>query len=606
MIYAILQVFHSLLKAHASEAKLVIRQALDILTPTFATRTEEGYITLATWTKKILIEEHHLVPQLAHIIYIIVKYHKVFYFIRHMLINHLIGSFQKVYYSVNYPAENRSLAIELCETILRWEAQRIRDLESYQLAAADPLQQQTKAHFDTLLLKHPDLFKPFDKHVADCLLNFFIRCQTTSDQQQQQQQQQMYNTPQQSQQFTQNEPLSKKCLTLFQTAIANDLWPNAEIKLEVIDRIMQTLESTHGTNPLIQQQQQQQYYATGSVPPAASVQPQAPTSPVNYASICTCIEIITILVEHTNPSNRAKFQHIFRSINRGMSDCLTSTNSMVVQAVGRLVQKLMSILPIEIFNNNPALSVSPSTAESQTQPAVATTAQNDPIYHLFGQPEGVLCRTIIEALSYYEKTTSMPISNESTLATLNHAMEILANCLLLLKSASVNNPQYIDRLMVPFMKILQKLYRDHLNATGSLASNPITNKSTVLVHLPVSSSSMEGSNVLNLSTNQSMQAYSELLIQSIDLIKFRVGVMSLEMRKAFLKTILVTLIDKSMDTRLIRYLVRIISEWIRFVLTFSSSKGHYRIEKIIYFDTVFFKVLKVDFFLKYNIVFFKQ
>lgn len=73
----VLQVFHSLLKGYAPEAKLVVRQALDILTPTFPTRNEDGYGTLATWVKKILIEENHSIPQLAHIIYIIVKYHKV-------------------------------------------------------------------------------------------------------------------------------------------------------------------------------------------------------------------------------------------------------------------------------------------------------------------------------------------------------------------------------------------------------------------------------------------------------------------------------------------------------------------------------------------------
>lgn len=48
----VLQVFHSLLKAHAPEAKVVVRQALEILTPTFATRSEDGYVTLASWTKK--------------------------------------------------------------------------------------------------------------------------------------------------------------------------------------------------------------------------------------------------------------------------------------------------------------------------------------------------------------------------------------------------------------------------------------------------------------------------------------------------------------------------------------------------------------------------
>jgi len=51
--------------------------------------------------------------------------------------------------------------------------------------------------------------------------------------------------------------------------------------------------------------------------------------------------------------------------------------------------------------------------------------------------------------------------------SLKYCAETLSNCLLLLKSASSNNPQYIDRIMGPFMKVLQKLYRDHLNSSSS-------------------------------------------------------------------------------------------------------------------------------------------
>lgn len=61
-----------------------------------------------------------------------------------------------------------------------------------------------------------------------------------------------------------------------------------------------------------------------------------------------------------------------------------------------------------------------------------------------------------------------------------------------------------------------------------------------------------------------MNACSELLIQSIDLIKYRIGVMSIEMRKMFINSILVTLIEKSIDLRLIRFLVRVIADWIKY------------------------------------------
>ena len=41
----VLQVFHSLLKAHAVEARTVVRQALEILTPAMPGRMEDGNVS---------------------------------------------------------------------------------------------------------------------------------------------------------------------------------------------------------------------------------------------------------------------------------------------------------------------------------------------------------------------------------------------------------------------------------------------------------------------------------------------------------------------------------------------------------------------------------
>lgn len=48
-------VFHSLLKAHAVEARAVVRQALEILTPAMPQRMEDGNTMLTHWTKKIFL-----------------------------------------------------------------------------------------------------------------------------------------------------------------------------------------------------------------------------------------------------------------------------------------------------------------------------------------------------------------------------------------------------------------------------------------------------------------------------------------------------------------------------------------------------------------------
>jgi hypothetical protein len=70
-------VFHSLLKAHAIEARSVVRQALEILTPAMPVRMEDGNTMLTHWTKKIIVEEGHSVQQLFHILQLVVRHYKV-------------------------------------------------------------------------------------------------------------------------------------------------------------------------------------------------------------------------------------------------------------------------------------------------------------------------------------------------------------------------------------------------------------------------------------------------------------------------------------------------------------------------------------------------
>ena len=72
-----LQVFHSLLKAHTMEARSIVRQAMAILTPAVPARMEDGHQMLTHWTRKIIVEEGHTVPQLVHILHLIVQHFRV-------------------------------------------------------------------------------------------------------------------------------------------------------------------------------------------------------------------------------------------------------------------------------------------------------------------------------------------------------------------------------------------------------------------------------------------------------------------------------------------------------------------------------------------------
>ena len=54
---------------------------------------------------------------------------------------------------------------------------------------------------------------------------------------------------------------------------------------------------------------------------------------------------------------------------------------------------------------------------------------------------------------------------------------------------------------------------------------------------------------------------SELVMLSLELVKTRLAVMSMEMRKNFIQAILTSLIEKFPDAMILRSVVKIVVEW---------------------------------------------
>ncbi|KAG5854372.1 hypothetical protein ANANG_G00037140 [Anguilla anguilla] len=123
----VLQVFHSLLKAHTMEARAIVRQAMAILTPAVPARMEDGHQMLTHWTRKIIVEEGHTVPQLVHILHLIVQHFRVYYPVRHHLVQHMISAMQRLGFTPSVTIEQRKLAVDLAEVVIKWELQRIKD-----------------------------------------------------------------------------------------------------------------------------------------------------------------------------------------------------------------------------------------------------------------------------------------------------------------------------------------------------------------------------------------------------------------------------------------------------------------------------------------------
>ncbi|XP_060795703.1 transformation/transcription domain-associated protein isoform X1 [Neoarius graeffei] len=424
----VLQVFHSLLKAHTMEARAIVRQAMAILTPAVPARMEDGHQMLTHWTRKIIVEEGHTVPQLVHILHLIVQHFRVYYPVRHHLVQHMISAMQRLGFTPSVTIEQRKLAVDLAEVVIKWELQRIKDQQPESEADAtaggegtssgalkrgapvDSAQDVKRFHTATGAVgtvfgrsqsmpgTEALLTKPVEKQHTDTVVNFLIRiaCQVNDSTS-------VAGSP--------GELLSRRCVNLMKMALRPDMWPRAELKLQWFDKLLMTVEQPNQAN---------------------------------FSNICTGLEILSFLL--TVLQSSAILAH-FKPLQRGIAACMTCGNTKVLRAVHSLLSRLMSIFPTE-----------PSTS------SVASKYEElECLYAAVG-------KVIYEGLTNYEKATS---ANPTQ----------LFGTLMILKSACSYNSSYIDRLISVFMRSLQKMVREHLSPQtnpGATETSAVTSELVML------------------------------------------------------------------------------------------------------------------------------
>ncbi|XP_026132617.1 transformation/transcription domain-associated protein [Carassius auratus] len=426
----VLQVFHSLLKAHTMEARAIVRQAMAILTPAVPARMEDGHQMLTHWTRKIIVEEGHTVPQLVHILHLIVQHFRVYYPVRHHLVQHMISAMQRLGFTPSVTIEQRKLAVDLAEVVIKWELQRIKDQQPESEADPGSVGEGTSGasgamkrgmsidsaqdvkRFRTAAGAVGTVFgrsqsmpgtealltKPVEKQHIDTVVNFLIRiaCQVNDSTN-------VAGSP--------GELLSRRCVNLMKTALRPDMWPRAELKLQWFDKLLMTVEQPNQAN---------------------------------FSNICTGLEILCFLLSVLQPPGILAH---FKPLQRGIAACMTCGNTKVLRAVHSLLSRLTSTFPTE-----------PSTS------SVASKYEElECLYAAVG-------KVIYEGLTNYEKASS---ANPTQ----------LFGTLMILKSACSNNSSYIDRLISVFMRSLQKMVREHLNPQpnpGAAETSTVTSELVML------------------------------------------------------------------------------------------------------------------------------
>ncbi|KAL4715075.1 hypothetical protein ACJJTC_012122 [Scirpophaga incertulas] len=465
----VLQVFHSLLKAHAVEARSVVRQALEILTPAMPQRMEDGNTMLTHWTKKIIVEDGHSVQQLFHILQLVVRHYKVYYPVRHALVGHMVTAMQRLGFSATASLEHRRLAVDLAEVALKWELQRIRDHSHEEtVVATSPSGSMKRASGEegtsearkavntgwaspqaSSSRMEPDAAKPLDRQHVDVVINLLLRlaCQVNDGNAGAGVGPGATGSP--------GEQLSRRCVMLLRAALKPDVWPHhCEPKLMWLDKVFSTAESNTAA----------------------------------CANACTALELLVFLL---GVLKREQALAAIKPLQRGLAACVSSTNAKIVRLTHNLLAKLTAIFPTE-----PSGSAQASKYE-----------ELETLY-------ACVSKYAFEGLATYEKCAA------------GSGASALLGPLMMLKACCTSSAAYVDRLLLPLMRVLQRMARDHVAPSPDAAA-------------------------------------ADLLILALDLLKARVSVMPVDTRKTFIGTVLVGLIEKTTDAKVMKAITRMVEEWVK-------------------------------------------
>lgn len=427
----IIQVFHSLLKASTPDARLVVKQALDILMPAIPNRLEDGNSLLLKWSKKIIIEEGHAINQLIHMLQLLVRHYKLYYPIRTHLIPLMINSIKRLGYTTSGTIENRKTAVDLCEVIIRWEMMRQKTcandnqqpLQSSPKAIEGPQTsteqtspeepQQTSSEESQTEKKKPlieDPHEPLDPVHVDAILNALLRlaCLVNHG----------CDLVPSSPASTQCKNLSERCVTLIRKILS----PSREWDIRAIF-------APGGPNLT---------FSTWMADLLCSV--QSPSCSIG--SISGALELLSFLC---GLIKREAMLANLKNLTNGIIACTRSHNSRIIRAVSSLVQRVMLTFPIQ-----PA--------------AVAATNSTAAPYEELENLYNSIHRVIMTGLNLYEQTQiRLPEAPNSNSRERDNWQAPLFSSCMLLSAACVNNPAYADRVMPTLIRVIQKMTREHIN-----------------------------------------------------------------------------------------------------------------------------------------------
>lgn len=464
----VFKVFHSLLKAHAIEARHIVRQTLEVFMPMMPLKLNESNVSLINLTKSVIIKDGYAILQLYHVFQVIIRHHTIYYPVRHQLIQNMINSMQRLESSNS--VDYRKLAIDIAEVIINWELRRIKESNEsdekvtetggvkrslqdvLQIAVKKQAVGENSPQPGTSQQIDESINKPIEWIHCKSVINFLFDLLFMLSEQ--------VTHTQITTALSPNEVISKLSLNLLKKVLKKDVWIRKDEDLQ-FTRLSKVFEDP---------------------------------SRVSSVTICNFLEIFIYLLDELEEN---KILVILRTLQQGLAICVTSTTTKVLRLMSTFLSKVISLFPVETYMNYDELRFLYQTVE----------------------------KTIRNGLEVFEK------DSETTTAS-------FFGTFLILKTAFANDSKYFEKFVEKFTKFVVLLKNEHINHNSQQTVTPSA-------------------------STPNMELTKEMLLQSLQLLKSHIKVMKAEIRKSFLSSILVELIEKSNDPRIIKTIIQVLDSWFK-------------------------------------------
>jgi transformation/transcription domain-associated protein len=216
------QIYVALLKAHQTEAKALVRQALDTMAPVLPEKiplkvTQSSY---RVWPRRAIGEDSQNIGQLVNVFQFLVRQADLFYEHRELYMPQFINSLPRLAFVQNANHETKALAIDMVETIYKWEKRRVEEMRSENVEM-EMTPKSAKTPVDKESYTTPLMLR-------EATITFLIRFTCL--------------TPDATTKAL--IPLSKRTVELVRDLMGEDYWPEVNVKLSFFERNLAMNEAT--------------------------------------------------------------------------------------------------------------------------------------------------------------------------------------------------------------------------------------------------------------------------------------------------------------------------------------------------------------------------